>query len=238
MATQVGGTDGLNDGTVQKMSIVGNYYIDETYRGDYLASYPITVYRLGTGSAQFYTGSEVYVDDNYCNSEEFSPCYVSLGTGTEIIDAGVSDPITWPTGLATDKLASGDVKTWVLQNVGARPMDRDTVDTDIIANVTNETGTIINCVEYDTGFDGQDCTTAGTYAYTTRPALAENTRSPSISTLIPASPNADYGDGRTNLEHFLESYSDALEGQESIIGISGSGSGTITGGGSGTITGE
>jgi len=207
-ASQIHGQDPGFASLPQFLSVVGNSYIAESYTGTYPFAYPIQ--NEGIGDEEVYEscmseGSEVYVYDILCPN--YGAC-TSFRFGTDPY-VGV-DPITWPTGLAAQLLDSADVEDEVLLNVGARPLDRDTVDTDIITAATNKTGTIINCVEKDTG--NAACDEVGEYAYITRPPLAENTNDPLISTLIPASPNDEYGSsGYTNLEVFLFGYSAALE---------------------------
>ena len=202
----------------QYLSVVGNSYIMESYTETYNYAYPIANDGIGVGADQLDSGSEIYVDDNICPG--FSPCNTyRIGT-TPYVEV---DPISWPDGLAALLISSADVKASILLNVGARPLDRDTVDTDVITALDEETGTIINCVEKDVG--NADCDEVGEYAYTTRPTLAENTNDPLISTLIPGSPNADAGDGWTNLEVFLFGYSAAIEPGFSIYGVSPTGEG-------------
>ena len=212
-ATHFAGQSGFAS-TIQKYSIVGNYYLRESYTW---AKAPIWTYGIGSDDSQLYTGSEIYIDDNICPG--YSPCY-QYSTGTDPFDDGGTDPISWPDGLAAQLISGTDAKDVVLLNVGARPLDRDTVDTDTITNATDETGSLINCVEKDVG--NTDCDEVGEYAYVTRPTLAND---PLISTLIPASPNADSGSGYTNLEVFLFGYSAGLEPGFTIYGASPTGTG-------------
>jgi len=213
--------------TTQKYSIVGNYFLkdDDIHTACGLgAKKPIWTYGIGEEDNQLYTGSEIYVNDNYCPG--YDPCH-EYSTGSDPFDAGGSDPISWPTGLS-DQLKAGDsIKEWILAHAGARPSDRDRVDSDIIAHVYNEDGSIINCVEYDS--ENPSCDGAGEYAYTTRPTLTANTR----SLTVPENPNDDDdGDGYTNLEEWLHGYLGMVESFISSLGASGS----VSLGGSGSIS--
>ena len=197
-ATHFAGQAGFSS-IVQEGSVVGNYYLRESWTG---VGKPIWTYGISAGDDQLYAGSEIYVDDNICPG--YSPCY-QYSTGSDPFDDGGSDPISWPTDLAGDLVSGADAKQYVLDDVGARPLDRDTVDTDTIAAVVAEDGTIINCVERDLG--NADCDEVGEYAYITRPTLAANT----VAFTPPANPNDDAGDGWTNLEEALADLAIALE---------------------------
>src|SRR3989339_592100 len=90
-------------------------------------------------------------------------------------------------------LPSSAVLNYVLNYAGARPANRDTVDTRIINEVRNRTGSFKNTVAEAGGW----------------PVLAQNTR----ALTTPANPHADSdGDGYTNLEEWLHQYSSQVEG--------------------------
>ena len=90
-------------------------------------------------------------------------------------------------------LPATQVEAHVLANAGARPADRDSVDTRVVTSVKNRTGRIIDSQQEVGGW----------------PALAVNRR---VLTL-PADPNGDAdGDGYTNLEEWLHAAAAAVEG--------------------------
>ena len=90
-------------------------------------------------------------------------------------------------------LPSSAVLNYVLNYAGARPANRDTVDTRIINEVRNRTGSFKDTVAEAGGW----------------PVLAQNTR----ALTTPANPHADSdGDGYTNLEEWLHQYSSQVEG--------------------------
>jgi hypothetical protein len=84
------------------------------------------------------------------------------------------------------------VEGWVLDHAGARPLDRDPVDTRIVRDVRNRTGSFINLPDDVGGY----------------PVLAENHRSLSL----PDNPHAVVDSaGRTRIELWLEGMARALE---------------------------
>lgn len=188
-------------------SAVGNFFLKDDATELY-SKKPIWTYGIGTSAGQLNSGSEIFLKNNDCNSD-FNPCYEYSG-GSNPYDLGNSDPITWPSGLK-DKIGDSgwthsQLKTWVIDNAGARPKDRDTVDNDIIAKIKNGTGTKIYCVEYNGG--DSNCNEAGEYAYINRPTIPVKKR----TLTVPANPNRDDdNDGYTNLEEWLHSYSANLE---------------------------
>jgi len=116
-----------------------------------------------------------------------------------------TDAPLWPTGLTA--MSSAVVKDYVIANVGARPADRDSVDSRLINDVINSTGALIDSPTDVGGW----------------PELATNTRNVGTempATLnahtignIPASPHSDSdGDGYTDLEEWLHSLALAYEG--------------------------
>lgn len=125
-----------------------------------------------------------------------NPLGIAMTTeGNELVyDPNVSAP---PAGAAIADitvLSTTGLEALVLANAGARPADRDAVDTRIVAYVAGRT------------------TTSATYPVTQTdvggyPALAVNTRALSI----PADPHGDSGNGYTNLEVWLQSYAAAVE---------------------------
>ena len=99
--------------------------------------------------------SEIFLSNNKCGKEgegyhtQASPSdwtHVRWwgGQGDISEDVMLSSASIWPTGLVA--LDVDDVKAHVLANVGARPADRDEVDTRLISEVTNGTGSIKDSV--------------------------------------------------------------------------------------------
>jgi len=89
---------------------------------------------------------------------------------------------------------AAEVEEWVLANAGARPADRDPVDTRMITDVRNGTGKIISSQKDVGGW----------------PKLAENHR----KLIVPANPGGDDdNDGYTNLEEWLHSFANRVEGR-------------------------
>jgi len=151
-------------------SLVGNVYIPQNS-----SAYAIDIY--STISDQ----SKIYISDQLCDSGTDMVC-VKNRKGDGII---VDTPPIWVSGYSPRP--SFEAKDYVLQNVGARPWDRDSVDDRIINDVINGTGSII---------DSQS--EVGSW-----PNLAQNHR----SLTIPANPDGDDdGDGYTNLEEWLYSF--------------------------------
>ncbi len=102
-------------------------------------------------------------------------------------------------------MSSTDVEAHVLANAGARPADRDSVDTEIISWATDgdkPTSAQYPRINADNLFDSQD--DRGSW-----PILAENTR----PLTLPNNPNGDDdGDGYTNLEEWLHTFAAEVEG--------------------------
>ena len=102
---------------------------------------------------------------------------------------------SWITGLnfPTTMLPANKVESFVLANAGARPKDRDAVDKRIVREVTTHGGKLINSQRDVGGWPR----TGATYR-----ALS-----------LPANPQGDSnGNGRSNLEEWLDRYLVAVEG--------------------------
>jgi hypothetical protein len=98
------------------------------------------------------------------------------------------------------------VREHVLKYSGARPGDRDAVDSRIIAQTRNGTGRIINCV----AANGTARCERNGGGY---PNLAENRR----ALTLPANPNEVTASGYTNLELWLQRMAAQVEGRGSNL---------------------
>jgi hypothetical protein len=148
---------------------------------------------FGDGSSP--SGSQRYSSDNTLdNATGFtvSPLFNQLSYNPTVGVVPSQAPI--PSGFTP--MPSSAVEAFVLENAGARPTDRDSVDARIVSEVTARTGII--------GFGLQDPGDVGGY-----PTLANN----SVTLTTPASPHADAdSDGYTNLEEWLHQYAESVEG--------------------------
>jgi hypothetical protein len=155
--------------------------------------------------------TRIFLSGNYfehdCNGTaclESPSAQWSLAQDTKMDWEGVnvrasSPPLTLANLPLASALPYTAVEAFVTSNAGARPLDRDVVDTRIIAEIDARTGSVPNRPSEKagagTGSDGF-------------PVLAMNTR----ALTIPANPNAAADEvGRTTIELWLESLARALE---------------------------
>lgn len=165
-------------------------YIGNRYIGG-ISPHPfLPLYAMGVWS--YYPGSQLYRDDNTLDQT------VQAVTDLFINPDGPGDPsvgspaIPIPTGYTP--LSSASMQSFILANVGARPLDRSSIDTRIINSINNYTGTVIS-------------TQASVGGY---PAIPFNQR----SFQMPSNPNGTSprrGAPFTILEDALEDYAMALE---------------------------
>jgi hypothetical protein len=128
-----------------------------------------------------FTSTQIYIADNICEDGVGNVCIANFCDNSIIAS---TPPINVP-GLQI--LPSDEVYNEVLHKSGARPSDRDAVDTRVVNDVKNHTGSIIDSPDDVGGY----------------PALAQNTRSLE-SAGLPSDSNGDIdGDGYTNLEEWL-----------------------------------
>ena len=200
------------DGDPIKSSAVGNVFIKGASSND------LSMYI----DADVPDNSEIYYNDNLCPDVVYDDCILN-SKGAEVVAEAAPE---WPTGFTA--MASGSVKASVLANAGARPDDRDTVDTRIVTEVTNETGGVIDCVYYSvadcTGLDTPMacCTGSGTGTCVRNneagwPTLTENTTEFSL----PANPHTVVDSGYSNLEELIHAYAGCVEGDTTAPVISG-----------------
>lgn len=104
----------------------------------------------------------------------------------------VNDSPIWSTGVTYSPIE--DVKDNIIENVGAYPAFRDSLDTRFIANITDDTG--------------RSSMAQGPPDVGDWPTLDVNT----TILDIPANPHVDSGNGYTNLEVWLHDLADEVEG--------------------------
>ncbi len=147
------------------------------------------------------SASRIYVADNRATDatpdNDWSAVKPYSGTLSSSLQSRL--PPSWPAGLTrllTDRNLALDN---VLQRAGARPADRDAVDTRIVRGVREGTGRIVNCVASST------CSNhAGGW-----PSLPQNRR----ALTLPENPNTVTASGYTNLELWLHEMAAQVEGR-------------------------
>jgi hypothetical protein len=189
------------DGRTTRSSVVGNVFLrGPNYRG---TTRPIYV-RTNT-SYSLLLGSRVYVHDNYAPETSSSRTGTALVvlTGGDVLSGllQLSTAPVWNTGLTARATANNAVYERVLTNAGARPSDRDSVDRRIVSNVRNRNGRVINCVSSNGSTRCQ--LNAGGW-----PSYAQNTR----RLTLPSNPNATASNGYTNVENWLHSMDQSIQG--------------------------
>ncbi|MBW2663786.1 MAG: hypothetical protein JRD93_17865 [Deltaproteobacteria bacterium] len=209
-----------------RVSVVGNYLIETD-----IESSPMYI------CAGIETDSRIYLGpDNYWNGAVKTDPWNDLSDSAERLKPGLPDSdvpalnraataadAIWPSGYTATSAAAA--KTYVLANAGARPKDRDAVDTRIVSEVTAGSGTsaLIDCVYYQNSDcvaadDPINCCTGSKVGTCVRndeegwPNLAQNTH---ILT-VPPSPNEVQASGYTKLEEWLHGFLRIVEGKSSI----------------------
>ena len=141
------------------------------------------------GSRYLASGSQVYISDTAVDYTGAAPTGFTVING-DGIDPTVGSPPISVSGYTP--MAASAVAASVLVNAGARPADRDTVDTRIVSEVTNRTGSLI---AHQSAVGGW-------------PTLAVNSR----ALTLPANPHTVTASGYTNLEVWLHAYAAVVEG--------------------------
>ena len=140
-------------------------------------------------SADAPTGSELYLNDNVLDNSVVSPDFTAFHLYSGI-DPRIGTPPVSVSGYTP--LSGADSYAHVLSVAGARPLDRDAVDTRIVSDVGARSGGFVSSISAVGGY----------------PALAQNSGAFSV-------PSNPFGIadavGRTNLEAYLESLALALE---------------------------
>lgn len=169
------------DGAPWYADIVGNKYIGGPGSHPFTPLYGVGTY--GGGAA----GSQLYLSDNALDS---SATTVNDYINYMGFDPRVGTPPVSLSGISV--LPSSAVEASVLGWVGARPADRDSVDTRIVAEVAGRTGGMISSQNSVGGW----------------PVLAVNT----TTLAVPATPHAVQASGYTAIEEWLHGLATALEG--------------------------
>lgn len=175
------------NGVVTRNTLIGNVY----KRGRDYNGRLKPIWMRGDGTAAMVPGSKVYVEDNvaaeFNGSDPWSVVSNEAGSSYR-----ASAPPAWVEGLKAMPTADGRAFDWALTNVGARPADRDSVDTRIVGDVRDGGGQIIDSQSDVGGW----------------PSLAVVHR----PLTLPSNPNGDNdGDGYTNLEEWLHGFSNEVE---------------------------
>ena len=163
-----------------------------------------------TTSPTLDSGDSIYVNDLLCyeDSNDYS---AAASPVTDCIDdvtdtswveesepANVtvtSNPFTITVSASTSMLDSAHAD-YLLDTVGARPNNRDAIDTHVINDVINGTGSYIN---------------SQTGAFTSWPTGTGSNDFDTGALALPASPHTDSGNGYTNLEVWAQGFADDLQ---------------------------
>lgn len=190
-------------GLVTQNSVVGNVFV----RGPDTWSNKAPVgFRADASTLR--SGAKVFLSDNLLQGgASTSDAWASSVAGSIYGSLNVANfkstaPLAWPASMTTLPTSENVVRDHVLKYSGARPADRDAVDTRIINQTRNGTGRMINCVASNGTTRCQ--LNGGGY-----PALAENRR----ALTLPANPNEVTASGYTNLELWLHRMAAQVEGR-------------------------
>lgn len=189
-------------GLVTQSSVVGNVFL----RGPDTTSNNPPI-GLRADATKLRPGAKVFLADNHA-VESTSDAWSAAGSiygSLPLPNFRSGSPLAWPAGMTTLPTANNVVRDHVLKFAGARPADRDSVDTAIVAGVRAGTGRIINCVAAN---GSARCARNGGGW----PAMAENRR----ALVLPGEPNAVTESGYTNLEVWLHDMSADVEGRPRI----------------------
>jgi pectate lyase len=188
------------EGVRTSTAVIGNVFI----RGADYARSTKPVHIRTSGIQALSNDARVYVADNA--SLEQSPddewSVVGASSGSVPTNMKSALPPTWPAGLTRLSTNSNTVLKEVLRYAGARPNDRDPVDSRVVKSVRDRTGRIINCVSADGSARCQR--NAGGW-----PTLAQHRR----ALTLPSNPSAVTSSGYTKLEVWLHEMSAKVEGR-------------------------
>jgi hypothetical protein len=184
-------SDGTNfagtTGTIQASAVGNRFIVGPTGTLDgfnYLV--------LTGGIPPFLSGHEIYLSDNTVDQSAYPGVAVTPYVNALSYDPRVGSPPSgapFPSGLSI--LPSSNVEGFVLDNAGARPLDRDAVDQRIVRQVQTRTGRYVTTPNDVGGY----------------PSLSPNHR----SLTLPSNPHTATASGYTNLEKWLHGHALALE---------------------------
>jgi hypothetical protein len=190
-----------NVGVTTSVAIAGNVF----RRGPNSDAGMLPIYvRGGTGIDVVLTGTRLYLADNRRDGVNPPGDPWTLAWVQPTVEKGAlmtSSPPLWPSG----HVAVPPATESILGSVGARPADRDSVDSRVVSEVRNSAGQIINCVSAD---GTQRCQKNGGGW----PSLPVRTR----ALALPANADRIGFDGYTVLEKWLHGYAAEVEGKTEI----------------------
>jgi hypothetical protein len=190
-------------GAVTQNSVVGNVFLRGPDTG---SSYAPVGFRADASTLR--PGAKVFLQDNLApgassTTDAWSASVAgSIYGSLTLANFKATSPLAWPAGMTTLPTSENTVKEHVLKYAGARPADRDAVDSRIISQTRAGTGRIINCVAADGS--ARCARNGGGY-----PNLAQNRR----ALTLPANPNEVTASGYTNLELWLHRMAAEVEGR-------------------------
>jgi len=184
---------------VTKSTLLSNLFLQGPSYGR--TTKPIYLHTAGTGA--LVTGTRVYVSGNMAPDSGSSLSQIVSLAGGDIVSnlLQTSSMPVWNSGLKVVSNGNNGVYNAVLASAGARPTDRDTVDKRIVSSVHTRTGGIINCVS-------SNGTTRCSKNAGGWPVYARNTR----KLTLPSNPSSKASNGYTNLENWLNSMSNTMQG--------------------------
>jgi len=194
-------------GLVTQNSVVGNVF----QRGPDTSGSMAPV-GLRADASTLRPGAKVFLSDNTMHgASSTADAWASTVAGSiygslNLANFKASSPLAWPATMTTLPTSENVVREHVLKYAGARPADRDAVDTRIINQTRNGTGRIINCVAPNGTARCER--NGGGY-----PTLAQNRRALSL----PANPNEVTPSGYTNLELWLHRMAAQVEGRGASV---------------------
>lgn len=97
------------------------------------------------------TGAQLYLNDNIFDNGPVIPAFTQFAFNNGI-DPRVGTPPSQSNIINYTPLTAQATYEFVLTNAGARPLNRDMIDTRIVNNVRNRTGTIINSINLVGGY--------------------------------------------------------------------------------------
>jgi|SoiMethySBSTD1v2_1073268.scaffolds.fasta_scaffold124984_3 hypothetical protein len=182
-----------------KTSLVGNVFL----QGPSYERPTKPVFLRTAGTYVLPSTARVYLADNYAPDSGSSVSQLVTYNGGHVITGMVTSTLpTWNTGLTAQKTASNNVYNRVLQYAGARPADRDSVDKRIVKSVKERTGGIINCV-VNNGTARCARGHAGGW-----PWYGQHSR----KLTLPSNPSTVASNGYTNLENWLHTMDQSVQG--------------------------